>query len=425
MLNIAKKLLSVLFLLLQLESYAQGVKFENGSDWKQILAKARSENKYVFVDCYATWCGPCKAMDRDVYPDEAVGRNVNDKFIAVKMQMDTSDKDDQAIKNGYASSHFLMAEYKVLAFPTFLFFSPDGTLVHRGVGYKKSEDFLDMSDAALNPDKQFYSVLNRYKSGKLTPKECGDFANAATHLGEKQLGTEAAHVYMDKYLFTLKDKELFASKDNLDFIETYANSTTDKGFKLFWKDSAKINSLLGANVAQKKCIMLIVTSDVIPLVEKTKGTPDWTAIEKQETKKYGNLGKIATLQERLIRTYNLKDWEAFGVAYKAYYENVGEFNVFYVNGFAWDLFEHTNDQSVLLVAMKVMARYKNKENPEEVDTYANLLYKTGQKDQAIEWEQKAVELDKQRAAARHKEQGPEYPQTLEKMKTGQPTWPNN
>ena len=50
-----------------------GIKWVTGLSWEQVLTKAKTENKFIFVDCYATWCGPCKVMDKDVYPNDTVG----------------------------------------------------------------------------------------------------------------------------------------------------------------------------------------------------------------------------------------------------------------------------------------------------------------------------------------------------------------
>ena len=41
--------------------YAGGIEFFHGT-WKEALAKAKAEDKILFVDSYAQWCGPCKRM---------------------------------------------------------------------------------------------------------------------------------------------------------------------------------------------------------------------------------------------------------------------------------------------------------------------------------------------------------------------------
>lgn len=41
---------------------------DNGlSALTNIKEKAKKENKYIFMDCYATWCGACKMMEQEVY----------------------------------------------------------------------------------------------------------------------------------------------------------------------------------------------------------------------------------------------------------------------------------------------------------------------------------------------------------------------
>jgi tetratricopeptide (TPR) repeat protein len=54
--------------------------------------------------------------------------------------------------------------------------------------------------------------------------------------------------------------------------------------------------------------------------------------------------------------------------------------------------------------------FKDKENHMYLDTYANILYKLGNKEEAIKWEEKAIAL------------GGDYNDTLEKMKKGEKTW---
>src|SRR5688572_7384578 len=123
-------LITASIFLFVLNSFGQsdGINFQHDLAWDQILAKAKSENKYVFVDCYATWCGPCKDMDKNVYPQENVGKFFNAKFISVKVQMDKTSNDSRMVKQWYDDAEKLMSKYQVTAFPTFLFLSPDGNI---------------------------------------------------------------------------------------------------------------------------------------------------------------------------------------------------------------------------------------------------------------------------------------------------------
>ena len=50
-----------------------------------------------------------------------------------------------------------------------------------------------------------------------------------------------------------------------------------------------------------------------------------------------------------------------------------------------------------------------------MDTYANLLYKLGQKEEALSWEQKAINL----AIRSHQKS---YQQVFNKMQSGQKIW---
>src|ERR1700710_7497 len=69
------------------------IHFTKEISWNEILKKAKKDNKYIFIDCYASWCGPCKEMDKEVYTNDTVGNYMNSRFISVKYQLDTSKTD--------------------------------------------------------------------------------------------------------------------------------------------------------------------------------------------------------------------------------------------------------------------------------------------------------------------------------------------
>mgnify|MGYP002734978489 CR=1 FL=1 len=64
------------------------IQFENIS-FEQALEKANQENKLIFVDAYAAWCGPCKWMDNNVFNKVEVGNVYNPQFVNLRINMET------------------------------------------------------------------------------------------------------------------------------------------------------------------------------------------------------------------------------------------------------------------------------------------------------------------------------------------------
>ena len=76
-----KKISLLLILIISQQAFSQhSIKFEESS-FASILAKAKAEKKLVFMDAYASWCGPCKMMDKQVFTQAEVGSTFNDIFI--------------------------------------------------------------------------------------------------------------------------------------------------------------------------------------------------------------------------------------------------------------------------------------------------------------------------------------------------------
>ncbi len=69
----------------------KGIQFHQNESWESIVALAKKENKLIFMDCYTSWCGPCKALARDVFPQQKVGDFFNPRFINVQYDMEKGD----------------------------------------------------------------------------------------------------------------------------------------------------------------------------------------------------------------------------------------------------------------------------------------------------------------------------------------------
>jgi tetratricopeptide (TPR) repeat protein len=99
--------------------------------YAKMLERAKQENKFVFIDFYATWCGPCKMLDKDVYPDASVEKLLN-SMIPAKFD---AEKDPWVAVAG---------EFRVRAYPTLLVLGPDGKEVGRYIGYLPANEFVEV-----------------------------------------------------------------------------------------------------------------------------------------------------------------------------------------------------------------------------------------------------------------------------------------
>lgn len=113
-----------------------GIAFFQGT-WNEALAAAKKQKKLIFVDAYAVWCGPCKYMSNNVFPDKAVGEFFNKNFISYKFDMEKGEGPDFSNK------------YKITAYPTLLFIDYAGEVVYRQMGARDAAGFIKLGEEAL------------------------------------------------------------------------------------------------------------------------------------------------------------------------------------------------------------------------------------------------------------------------------------
>jgi thioredoxin 1 len=107
----------------------RGVTFFNGT-LKEAMAKAKAEGKYIFFDAYAAWCGPCKAMERDVFSNEELGKYMNEKFVSIRIDMEKGEGPELAKR--YTS---------IDGYPSLLFLDNKGHVMKTLLGSRNVEDF--------------------------------------------------------------------------------------------------------------------------------------------------------------------------------------------------------------------------------------------------------------------------------------------
>ncbi len=409
-----KNLLLVMMLSSSAVSFSQtetGIHFEHKQSWSDILAKAKAENKYIFVDAFTTWCGPCRMMANTIFPQQAVGEFFNEKYINVKVQLDTTEKDNEDVKKWYADANHIMTKYRVVVYPTYLFLSPDGELVHRAVGSSEADAFIAKGKDALDTAKQYYTLQHRYESGERSATFLHNLAKASLDAYDR----EAAAVYSKEYLATQKD--LF-TEDNIKFINDFTQSIKDPGFSLMVKNTAAFDKVLGEGTTDEILKGILLREEVYPKISGA-AEPGWDVMQASINSIYPKLASELTNYGKILYSRGKGDWQSFSTAVTAYMKNYGSrFSPNEMNEFAWNIFESCNDIACIKQALEWSKKSVDlTNNPMFIDTYANLLYKTGKKAQAIKWEQKAVAIAKDK-----KEDTTVYEDTLEKMNKGEKTW---
>lgn len=104
------------------------------------LKKAKAENKHVFIDFTAKWCGWCKKMDRETFHEPEVIDLINQSFVPVRVDGDSPHELDI---NGYKITEKSLTrnEFGVRGYPSFWFLKPDGTKLGKIDGYH-DKDFM-------------------------------------------------------------------------------------------------------------------------------------------------------------------------------------------------------------------------------------------------------------------------------------------
>lgn len=100
-------------------------------DWEATVQKATLDKKYIMVDLSTDWCGPCKIMEKKNFTDpEILG------LMQPKMNSYILDAEKDSV------GQLLKLKYGVCAFPSFLFFTPQGEYLETWCGAMPREYWI-------------------------------------------------------------------------------------------------------------------------------------------------------------------------------------------------------------------------------------------------------------------------------------------
>lgn len=198
-----QKLTILLFALLavclgmQAQTGEKGMAFEpEGTLFKDAVAKAKQTNKLVFLDCYTSWCGPCKMMSNTVFPQEKVGAYMNPRFVNIKIDMEKGEGVE------------LAKRLQISAYPTFIIFNGDGNEIGRFLGGCDADAFIKKVEQA-STDNTSAEMDKRFADGERDPEFLTEYLQMLSKSRKRDQCNEVAEILLDGKAETFAaDKQL-------------------------------------------------------------------------------------------------------------------------------------------------------------------------------------------------------------------------
>jgi thioredoxin-related protein len=345
-----------------------GIQFSS-EGWEAALKQAKAEDKLIFMDAYAVWCGPCKMMSKNVFTSEMVGEFYNQNFVNVKMDMERGE--------GVA----LAEKYTVQVYPTLLFLNGDGQIVHRSAGYHDVADFLGLGEQALDPKTSLVGMEVRYANGEKSPEFLFDYAMA------RYQAMDDTHMKIaEEYMATQDD---WSTDQNMAFVFRFTEDIESPFFDYIAENRNAFEDLFGADVVYSRMQNLLYSA-----LYRSTGDPLEEA-DRLFQKAYPEQADQLSSRFRMNYYRQAGDTEKYVNESIQYFEQFPSDNWQDYNEIAWQFYEEVKD----IDAIKQAAEWAEKSveldaNYYNYDTLAALYYKLGKKRKARKAAEEAIELAK-------------------------------
>ncbi len=202
------------------------VEVTNEEEMRALQQRASDQQLMMFVDVYATWCGPCKLMDQEVYTDPGVAGYMNANFVNVRLDGESE------YGRVYAS------EQRLEGYPSMFIFSRDGEPVSRVVGFTPPEELEKTLRSTVSNFKSLTKYRAKHERGELDEKEFAEYITVVREMGNQ----EEAGVLAEQYLERVMDEKL---NDNDIRVVAFYMDMEDTWWPSFSSDPKRIKRVLG------------------------------------------------------------------------------------------------------------------------------------------------------------------------------------
>lgn len=206
--------------------------------YDEAIATAKSENKMVFIDLYTDWCGPCRLMSREVFPNKSVGEYMNSHFVCIKVNAEKG----EGVQ--------LAKTYNIEGYPTFVIINSDKKEILNLCGYREPGAFINEIDRALDPAKKPEIMKERYDKGERTPGLINSYASylmdnipTGRNMSEEDYDKKVSEInnMVCDYFTSLSDVDRL-KHENIFIYQSFINSPFDKPARFMMANLSRFNS---------------------------------------------------------------------------------------------------------------------------------------------------------------------------------------
>jgi tetratricopeptide (TPR) repeat protein len=318
-------------------------------------------------------------MDKHVFTEKAVGEYFSKNFISVKLDMEKGEGKDIAVK------------YNVNAFPTYLFFDDEGSLVHRFTSARTKGDFINLSGKALNPESQFVTMIAKYEKGNKNENLLFDLSYSAVNALSYGETAEFAHEY-------LNTQNNWLTERNLKFIADFTFNESDTLFGFMKRNREAFMGAVGLEKYDSVLFWSVYNGISRKLGDGSRPTPDQLPELFAKANEYFEK-VLPELKDRLMAIYSLdhyrmtKQWIKFAEAATQYLSKKIITNPSQVNQVAWTVGNHVDDEQFLRNALDWVNDSKSiKETADNTYILALLYSKLDEKEMAIQYAKRSIDI---------------------------------
>lgn len=392
-------------------------------DWADLIQKAETQDKYIYIYCTTTEKSSSDYLNQYLFFTKDIREFVTSKFILLNLKMDTYHESDYMftkISQSFLDS--LKKQFKIFHTPTHLIFSKTGKALNKQVYNLDTTGVVKYLKDVLNGRRQVYTLVEEFKQGNRKPEFIQRLYYSLRLASDQIFRVQDSINVLQKFIEAYPGKKLF-NKNNGKIILEFADEIDDLCFKNLFTNKNEWYKVFDKKTVDAKFIdMLFEELDYMAFDyrhrRKTNAIEEAKVNYLKKYKAYNEYDSIVLCRASTKYYYERANISEFLKSIYSYLDNIGNFEekIDNVNSYSWQVFKSSDDPPLLERVFNWSSeRLKKSNNAFYIDTYANLLYKLGQTNEALKYETKAIKL----ATGKYID---EFKNTLLKMQQNGKTW---